>query len=267
MNVATDVGACVQYIGTMVALDLGEQVSGIKDPTLHMTRNTTILGISGACLLALSANANVITFTTATGATSGGGPVDASATFITGNGTVTITLTDLLANPGNVGQLLSDLDFKLSGGQTAGTLQSSSGQQISVAGNGSTTLGATGTTGWGLNGNVAGGLQLDALGFVGPAGLLIGPPGAGGVYTAANASIAGNGPHNPFLNQTATFVVNVAGVTVDSTITSATFSFGTTAGDNVPGTPPGTSVPDGGMTVALLGLGLTGLGLVRRKLS
>jgi len=233
-----------------------------------MNKKTIVLGVSGACLLALSASANVITFTTAAGAQNGNhDAVNASATFTTGNGTVAITLTDLLANPGNVGQLLSDLDFTLSGGQTAGTLQSSSGQHISVAGNGSTTLGSTGTTGWGLNGNVSGGLQLDALGFVGPAGLLIGPPGAGGVYTAANASIAGNGPHNPFLNQTATFVVNVSGVTVDSTVTSVMFSFGTTAGDNVSGTPPHNSVPDGGSTVALLGLGLTSVGLLRRKLS
>jgi hypothetical protein len=233
-----------------------------------MKRIKTVLGITGASLLALGASANVITYTTPVGATTGGGPVNSSATFVTGNGTVSITLTDLQANPTDVAQLLSDLDFTLSGGQTTGTLPgaNSSGQAIFVAGNGTTTLGATGSTGWGLNNNVLGGLQLDALGFIGPAGLIIGPPGPGGVYVNANGSI-GNGPHNPFINQIATFVVNVPGVTVDSTVTSATFSFGTVPDINVPGIPPHISVPDGGMTVALLGLGLTGLGLLRRRLS
>ncbi len=143
---------------------------------------------------ALQANANVITFVTPAGSTTGGGPVNASATITTGAGTVSIVLTDLQANPTDVAQIISDFDFTLSGGQTSGTLTSSSGQQISIAGNGTTTLGSTGSTGWGLNNNVSGGLQLDALGFIGPAGLIIGPPGAGGVYTNANGSIAGNGP-------------------------------------------------------------------------
>jgi hypothetical protein len=48
---------------------------------------------------------------------------------------------------------------------------------------------------------------------------------------------------------------------------TCTFSFGTVSGIDVPGVPPRTSVPDGGMTVALLGLGLTSVGLLRRKLS
>lgn len=235
-----------------------------------MKRIKIVLGITGASLIALGASANVITFTTPAGATTGGGPVDASATFITGNGTVIITLSDLQANPTDVAQLLSDLDFTLSGGQTTGTLSAgnSSGQEVSIAGNGTATLGGTGSTGWALNNNVLGGLQLNVLGTaIGPAHLIIGPPGPGGVYVNANGSIAGNPAHNPFLNQTATFLLNVPGVTVDSTVTSATFSFGTTAGINVPGIPPGTPpVPDGGTTVMLLGAAISGLVFIRRKM-
>jgi len=217
--------------------------------------------ILAVCILisafAVASQANSFTFVTPTGSTTSGGPVSASATVTTGSGTVTVVLTDLLANPTDVAQLISDFDFVLSTGATTGTLASSSGQQITVNSGGTTTLGSTGSTGWGLNNNVAGGLQLDALGFIGPAGLIIGPPGPGGLYTNANASIAGNGPHNPFINQTATFTIDVTGVTAATNITSATFSFGTTAGINVPGVPP--SVPEPG-TVTLLGFGLLSVG-------
>jgi VPDSG-CTERM motif len=110
---------------------------------------------------------------------------------------------------------------------------------------------------------------LTALNQSGPSGLIIGPPNGSGVYATANSSIAGNGPHNPFLNQVATFTLNVPGVNVDSSVNGATFSFGTTAGDNVPGIVgrPPQSIPDGGTTALLLGAALSGLGLIRRKLS
>ena len=214
-----------------------------------------------------AARANSFTFSTPTGSSTGGGPVNATATFTTNdNGTITISLTNLQANPTDAAQLISDLDFVLSNGATTGTLSSSLGQQITVAGNGSFTLGSTTSTGWGLNNNVAGGLQLDALGFIGPAGLILGPPGSGGTYSNANGSIAGSPSHNPFINQTATFTVTVAGVTHLTSITSATFSFGTVAGVNIPGTPgQNTPVPEPA-TIALFGTGLLTLGgLVRRR--
>jgi hypothetical protein len=156
--------------------------------------------------------------------------VSASAAITTGSGMVTITLTDLQANPKDIGQVLSGFSFTLSNGATTGTLTSSSAEQIIINSGGSFTLGSTGSTGWGLNNNVGGGLQLDALGYIGPAGLIVGPPGGANTYSNANASIAGNGPHNPFLNQTATFTLAVAGVTSSTTVTGATFSFGTTPG-------------------------------------
>jgi PEP-CTERM motif len=152
--------------------------------------------------------------------------------------------------------LISGLDFTLSTGAATGTLASSSGQQITVNGGGTFVFGSTVATGWGLNGNVSGGLQLDALGFIGPKGLIIGPPG-GSTYRNANGSIAGNGPHNPFLNQTATFVVNVTGVTASTSITGATFLFGTTPGANLVNAPEPSTI-----SLFLIGLGFL---VVKRK--
>jgi hypothetical protein len=223
----------------------------------------------GALLLSVAigasnAQADTVTFDTPAGSTTSGGPVDASATFVTNNdGTIDITLTNLLANPKDVAQLLSDLSFSLSNGATTGTISSSSGQEITVAGNGTFTSGSTVDTGWALN-STATGFELDVLGTpIGPSHLIIGPAGAGGTYSNANGSIAGNGPHNPFLNGTATFVLDITGVTADTDITSATFSFGTTEGaDLVPGTP--TTVPEP-TSLALLAAGLLGVVLIQRK--
>jgi len=217
-----------------------------------------LLGAIGAS----NAQADTVTFMTPAGSTTGGLPVDASATFVSGAGTLTITLTDLQANPTSVVQLISDLSFGLSNGATSGTIASSSGQEIIVNGGGTFTTGSTVATGWALN-SVSGGLQLDVLGTpTGPSHLIIGPPDGGGTYSNANGSIAGNDPHNPFLNGSATFMLDIAGVTADTTITSATFSFGTTEGANlVPGT---TTVPEPA-AFQLLTSGLLGIVLVYRK--
>jgi hypothetical protein len=77
-----------------------------------------------------TAHADTVTFDTPPGSTTSGGPVDATATFTTGAGTLSITLTNLLANPKDVAQLLSDLEFTLGNGATTGTIASSSGQRL-----------------------------------------------------------------------------------------------------------------------------------------
>ena len=201
------------------------------------------------------AQAGSVTFSTPSGSSINGLPVDAKAVFSISKGVIDITLINLQANPTSVAQLLSDLSFTLGGGGSlsGASLGSSMGQEITVGSNGSFTLGSTVSTGWGFNATTA---TLDVLGTsTAPMHLIIGPPGPGSMYSNANGSIAGNKPHNPFLNGGAMFMIIGSGITAGTTITSATFSFGTTSGMNVTGTP---SVPEPS-TQLLLGLGTLGL--------
>jgi hypothetical protein len=157
--------------------------------------------------------AGSFTFVTPTGSSTGGGPVLAEADFTTNAGSMSITLRNLQPNITDVAQALSDLIFTLSGAAplTGSTETASSGQEITIAGNGTFTLGATVPAGWPYSSTATvGTLNVLAGGGAGPAHLIVGPPDGGNVYTAANGSIAGNGPHNPFLNQSASFTITGA---------------------------------------------------------
>ena len=89
-----------------------------------------------------------------------------------------------------------------------------------------------------------------------PAHTVIGPPGADGMYNSANGSIAGNRPHNAFIDQTATFLLDVP-ISEDTRIDKVVFSFGTALGQDATGNQP---VPEP-TSLLLFGTGLGWLGL------
>lgn len=182
---------------------------------------------------------------------------NAKADFVTGANTLSITLNNLTVDPTGVIQNISGLGFTLSSGQTSASLVSSWGKERTVNSDGTYADGATVAAGWVLSG-----LFLDDLlgaGHAGPAHTLIGAPNAGtGEYDAANNSITGNGPHNPFLVGPVTFNLWISGLTADDIVTGANFQWGTTPGG-------GTSVPDNGATFALLGMGLVGISFLSRR--
>jgi hypothetical protein len=229
------------------------------------------LGLLVAGFLAASgfATAAFSTFTTNPGDSTGGGPVNASATFTTGNGTISITLSNLLtaAQVVDVAQNLSDLQFTLSNNVTAtvnDTNRSYSGTLVNVDGSGNVTAGSGLFNGWDLLTNSANTFTLEDLGSIaGPAQTIIG--GAGALhYANANGSITTSGSHNPFLQGSATFTLTgFTGVTANTTVTAATFSFGTVLGSNVTGHL--TPTPEPKVMSFVLVAGLLVLSRFRRK--
>ena len=242
----------------------GETDSSISCPPQSPQTNTMKLAKWLAICLALLCGSSVYAATItykATGTSSGGETQNASATFVTGAGTVAVTLNDLLSNPRSIGQNISDLFFTLSNGATSGSLTSSSGIELTVNSNGTYSTGSTVLTGWVLTSSGSS-LLLEGLGAgtEGPKHTIIGASNngtySGGTYSNANASIAGNRPHNPFLESGATFNLAISGVSAADTITGATFSFGTAAGDTLAGTA---TVPEASVTtLVLLGASLAG---------
>ena len=217
-------------------------------------------------LAAGTSTASPIVFQTATGASTSGGPVSASASFsMSSPGSLKITLNDTLPNPNNVSQLLSGFSFSIPG-FTTGTLTSSSSTEVNVATGGTFNLGTAATTGWILQpGFDLCDICSSGKGALVPGGLIIGPPDSSNLYANANGSIAGNSAHNPFLYETATYDLSISGLTSSNfTVSSVLFRFGTTFGtDTSVGacTSSGCSstVPEPG-ALALFAAGLGALG-------
>ena len=106
-------------------------------------------------------------------------------------------------------------------------------RERNIAADGTFTDGNVVDTGWALS-NVGSTFHLNVLGTaIGPAHLIIGGPDHSSVYSNANGSIAGNGPHNPFLGLSAVFLIVDPGITADTQVSNVVFSFGTSF-NNVP---------------------------------
>jgi hypothetical protein len=198
-----------------------------------------------------------------------GNQVYAQANFAFSSGTLTITLRNLLGNPKAINQNLSGIQFHVRGLATPLELVSSSALERNVFIKGSySDLGSI-SSGWG-NASAAGTTFLNALdsSAMGPLRsmhTLIGDPDANNLYSSANASIAGSGPHNSFLAGTLTFVLTNSLLNANSMLDgNVLFQFGTDGGNQfeVPTGPgPGGVVVPAPPTAILAGVGGLSLGL------
>jgi hypothetical protein len=226
----------------------------------------TILTALLVSMGARSVNADTVTISTGAGATSGGQQVAAGVVITTGAGTVTVDLSNLLT-AGQVisaGQNLSALSFTLDNTASSGSVASSAGTFISVGSGGAVTAASSSLSGANLIGwllsNSGNNYQLNGLNaLASPAQTIIGgTAGSFSAYSSANPSIDGPNPHNPFVQGSGEFVLDISGVTAATKISNISFSFGTSAGNNVP-------VPEPSGFLLLL-TGLTGFaGVARRK--
>jgi hypothetical protein len=215
------------------------------------------------CLLNSTVYGTTIQYQTVSGATVGGEPVNACATLTTSADTISVKLENFQADPNSPKSILYGLLFTVSTGQNSGTISSTTGVERTVHSGGTfTDVGPKSLIDWGL---FTSGSQLSLDRLAAPGQKLhgiVGPPNPlSGLYAAAGGAVADSSTHDPFWAGSADFTLNVPGVTANSTITAATFSFNTTAGNVI----TATVVPEpAALTLALLGFGGVYL-LLKRK--
>ncbi len=226
-------------------------------------------------------------------------PVEAKVSFdIVSPGTMVVTLTNLEPNIISVGQNISSLFFTLgnfvAGNSDINALSSAdtviSGKMVNVTStnsilpttsfSASVTSNSSGPTlnnpdnwthwtndstlnsGYSVNTNVVASNQmfLNDLGGTGtPTQTIIGPPTSpSGDYTYVNGSIYDN-PHNPFIQNTATFTIKDAGLLTSTTVSNVMVGFGTAVCNT-----PVRLVPEPD-TWVLFGLGIAAMGVASHR--
>jgi hypothetical protein len=227
-----------------------------------------LIGYVGLVMAAMVAFAGVAkadqVFSTPTGAINPftGTPVSGTADFSLSGNTLTLTLSNTIVGIGNAGQLLTGLTFTLSDGSGV-SLNSQMGDLIQVNSNKTVTDQGTGMLGWGFGTTGTNTFEVCMIcsggvtSSVTPSQGILGPASADGNFDNANGSIAGNGPHDPFVNGTGTYEFTVpTGVTASNVF----FQYGTTPGGAITAAPEPSSI-------FLLAFGLLGLALLTGRRS
>jgi hypothetical protein len=227
-----------------------------------------VLSLAGASTLAASTSAFYSIISTDTA----GDPIDATALFgLDSTGDLTLTLTNLEANIKDVGQSVTGIKFNLSGLTGRATPSSQTGAQATV--NSTTSLTNDGSGAllypWGATTSLPT-VTLSALGSGQPQASILGPE-TSGEYPNANGSIAGNGPHNPFVVATATFdFTGLGGLTnknITTILSSVSIGFGTAGTDYVPANLVATPEPGSIILFLTGGIGLLVAGTRRRTIT
>ena len=202
----------------------------------------------------------------------GGNPVDATASFTLGNGTLTLVIVNMESAAGFIssGQAISGISFSGLTGTT--TMTSGTGDLIDINPDGSITQVANSANdlqssayGDGVHWHVSGTDSMTSLGGGQPEMMIYGAPNGSGDYPNINGGV---GNFNPYVEETATFVLSNQNIGLQTIISGVSFTFGTPDG-TLPGTPVPPSVPEASTVFAgalmLLPLGVGTIRALRKE--
>jgi hypothetical protein len=186
------------------------------------------------------------------------GPTVAQANFVLGNGFITVTLTNLVANENSIGQAISQFTFQVNPPMTLSpTLTNVSGTLIDINSSGTITPPTTPSTTWALT-TTLNPTTLTVFNGGKPTELIVGMP-TNGAYDPSMGSGGGGLPqHSPVFEGSATFTISDPNLSTNTQISNVIFFFGTQPESSLAGVqvvPEPSAIALG--LVGLVGLGLT----------